>query len=196
MSQALVKLWNREFILNRAAYAVVGVISFIALTAAGAYIRIPLPFTPVPITLQTFFVILAGALLGKKLGSLSQAGYLLIGIFGLPVFTGGLYGFARLFGPTGGYLIGFVLASYMIGKLLSNDDDAPFVKIVGAMLVGLAVLFVTGTIQLAFVMHISLDKAVALGVLPFVPGDVIKLMAAATIYQRIQKPARTLYPNS
>jgi len=196
MSHALIKVWDREFVLNRITCAVIGVVSLIALTVAGAYMRIPLPFSPVPITLQTFFVLLAGALLGKKLGSLSQAGYLFIGIFGLPVFTGGLYGFARLFGPTGGYLIGFVLASYVIGKLLGSDDDAPFVKIVAAMLVGLAILFTTGTVQLAFVMHISLEKAVALGVLPFIPGDIIKLLAAATISQRVQKQARSLYPNS
>jgi biotin transport system substrate-specific component len=195
MSHALIKLWDREFILNRATYAVIGAVSLVALTVAGAYIRIPLPFTPVPITLQTFFVLLAGALLGKKLGSLSQAGYLLIGIFGVPVFTGGLYGFARLFGPTGGYLMGFVLAAYVIGKLLGNDNDAPFTKIVATMLVGLALLFTLGTIQLALVMHISLEKAVALGVLPFLPGDIIKLFAAATLYQRVQKQARALYPN-
>ncbi len=195
MSQVLVKAWSREFSLDKTVCAVVGVISFIALTAAGAYIRIPLPFTPVPITLQTFFVLLAGAMLGKRLGSLSQAGYLLVGIFGLPVFTGGLYGFARLFGPTGGYLLGFVLAAFVIGRLLGKDNEAPFVKIVAAMLVGLAILFVTGTAQLAFVMHIPFDKAVALGILPFIPGDIIKLLAAATIYQRIQKQARAVYPN-
>jgi biotin transport system substrate-specific component len=188
-------MWDREVVLDRNLCAVMGVMSFIALTAAGAYIRIPLPFTPVPITLQTFFVILAGALLGKKLGSVSQLGYLLVGIFGLPVFSGGLYGLARLLGPTGGYLIGFVLAAFAIGKLLGNDDDAPFLKIVGAMLVGLAVLFTVGTFQLALVLHISPDKAVALGVLPFVPGDMVKLLAAATIYQRVQKQARKLYPN-
>jgi biotin transport system substrate-specific component len=196
MSHALIKVWDREYVLNRKTYVLIGMASFMALTVAGAYIRIPLPFTPVPITLQTFFVLLAGALLGRKLGSLSQAGYLLIGIFGVPVFTGGLYGFARLFGPTGGYLIGFVLASYVIGKLLGKDDDAPFFKIVAAMLVGLAILFTTGTIQLSMVMHISMQKAVALGVLPFIPGDIVKLLAAATIYQRIQKQARRLYPNS
>jgi biotin transport system substrate-specific component len=195
MTQACIKFWDREFILNRTIYAVLGVISFIALTAAGAYIRIPLPFTPVPITLQTFFVLLAGALLGRRLGSLSQAGYLLIGIFSLPVFTGGLYGFARLFGPTGGYLIGFVLAAFVIGKLLGSDDKAPFLKILAAMLAGLAILFTLGTIQLAVIMNISLDKAVALGTLPFIPGDIIKLLAAATIYQRIQKQARSIYPN-
>lgn len=195
MARVLVKVMNREVSLNRTTCGVIGVISFIALTAAGAYIRIPLFFTPVPITLQTFFVILAGAFLGRKLGSLSQAGYLMIGIFGLPVFSGGLYGFARLFGPTGGYLIGFVLAAFVIGKLLGNDSEAPFLKIVGAMLVGLAILFTVGTFQLAYVFHISLDKAVALGVLPFIPGDIIKLLAAAAIYQRIQKQARQIYPN-
>lgn len=195
MSQALVKVLNREVTVNRTTAGVVGVVSFIALTVAGAYIRIPLPFTPVPITLQTFFVLLAGAFLGKKLGTLSQAGYLLVGIFGVPVFTGGLYGFARLFGPTGGYLLGFAAASFIIGYLLGKDIEAPFVKIAGAMLVGLAVLFTLGTIQLAVIMHISLAKAAALGVLPFIPGDIIKLLAAATIYQQVQKQARRLYPN-
>lgn len=196
MSKVLVKVLNKEVSIDKTTAGVIGVISFIALTVAGAYIRIPLPFTPVPITLQTFFVILAGALLGRKLGTLSQAGYLLVGIFGLPVFTGGLYGFARLFGPTGGYLIGFVLAAFIIGKLLGNSDQAPFVKIVGAMLVGLFVLFLTGTLQLAFVMHIPFTKAMALGVLPFIPGDIIKLLAAATVYQRVQKQARSLFSNS
>ena len=196
MSQVSLRVLNKEICLTKTACGILGALSFMALTTAGAYLRIPLPFTPVPITLQTFFVLLAGAILGRRLGSLSQAGYLLVGIFGLPVFTGGLYGFARLFGPTGGYLIGFVLASYAIGKLLGGDDDAPFVKIVAAMVVGLAILFTAGTIQLALVMHISGEQAVALGVLPFIPGDFIKLLAAATIYQRTQKQARALYPNS
>ena len=195
MSQIKVHVLKRDFELNDIQVKFLGVISFMALTVAGAYIRIPLPFTPVPITLQTFFVLLAGAILGRKLGMLSQAGYLLVGIFGLPVFTGGLYGFARLIGPTGGYLIGFVLAAFVIGKLLGKDDHAGFIKIVAAMLVGLAILFTTGTIQLAYVLHIPFDKAVALGILPFIPGDVIKLLAAATIYQRMQKQARSVYPN-
>jgi biotin transport system substrate-specific component len=195
MAKACIKAWDKELSIDRTTAEVMGVISFIALTVAGAYIRIPLPFTPVPITLQTFFVLLAGAILGKRLGLLSQSGYLLVGIFGLPVFTGGLYGFARLFGPTGGYLIGFVLAAYVIGRLLGNEDTASFLEIVIAMLAGLVVLFTFGTLQLAFIMHISLNQAVALGVLPFVPGDIIKLFAAATIYQKIQQSARSLYPN-
>ena len=190
-----VHVLKREFELSSPTINFLGVLSFIALTTAGAYIRIPLPFTPVPITLQTFFVLLAGAILGRKLGVLSQAGYLLVGIFGLPVFTGGLYGFARLFGPTGGYLIGFVLAAYVIGKLLARDDNAGYLKIVAAMLVGLTVLFTVGTFQLAYLLRISFQNAVAFGVLPFIVGDAIKLLAAATIYQRVQKQARQIYPN-
>lgn len=195
MSNILVKAWDREFFVDKTICAVIGVISFIALTIAGAYIRIPIPFTPVPITLQTFFVLLAGAVLGRKLGFLSQAGYLMIGVFGMPVFTGGLYGFARLFGPTGGYLIGFVVAAFVIGRLVERGSNAPFLKIVAAMFAGLAILFIIGTVQLAYIMHIPFDKALALGVLPFIPGDMIKLLAAATIYQRVQKQARRVFQN-
>ncbi|MFH1361283.1 MAG: biotin transporter BioY [bacterium] len=193
MANTLVKVWDREYYLNKTIAQVLGVISFVALTIAGAYIRIPLPFTPVPITLQTFFVLLAGAMLGKKLGAISQFSYLLVGIFGLPVFTGGLYGFARLFGPTGGYLVGFVLAAFVIGFILGRDQEASFVKIVGAMLAGLAILFITGTMWLSVILHISIQKAAILGMLPFIVGDAIKLLAAATIYQRIQKQSRTLF---
>ncbi|MFC1510965.1 biotin transporter BioY [Candidatus Margulisiibacteriota bacterium] len=193
MSQVLVKALNREFVVNRTLANVIGVISFIALTTAGAYIRIPLPFTPVPITLQTFFVLLAGAMLGKKLGSLSQAGYLMVGIFGLPVFTGGLYGFARLFGPTGGYLVGFGLAAFIIGQLLGRDTEAPFLKIAGVMLIGSIVLFTTGTLWLAYIIKVPFVTALGMGVLPFIPGDIIKLLAAATIYQRVQKQAKALF---
>ena len=195
MARVNVRFLRREFVLNPGLTNLLGVVSFIALTVAGAYIRIPLPFTPVPITLQTFFVLLAGAVLGKKLGLISQMGYLMIGIFGLPVFTGGLYGFARLFGPTGGYLIGFVLAAYLVGRVLGRDKEAPFVKIAVAMLLGLVVLFSTGTLWLSFVLHLSLQKAFVLGVAPFIVGDLIKLMAAATIYQIVQKQARELYSN-
>jgi len=195
MSQALVKVLDKEYVVNKAAASIIGVISFVALTAAGAYIRIPLPFTPVPITLQTFFVILAGAMLGKKLGLISQFSYLLVGIFGLPVFTGGLYGFARLMGPTGGYLLGFILAAYVVGTLLGNEQEHCFVKIVGSMFLGLLVLFATGTIWLSVLLHISLAQAFMLGVLPFIAGDVVKLMAAATIYQGIQKQSRAIFTN-
>jgi len=88
---------------------------FAVLTALGAYIIIPLPFTPVPITMQTFFVYLAAAILGSRLGTLSMVIYLCLGVAGLPVFHGGLAGFGVLGGPTGGYIFGFILGSYVIG---------------------------------------------------------------------------------
>ncbi len=190
MTQTQVKVWERE----RIAIDLLGIICFVALTIAGAYIRVPLPFTPVPMTMQTLFVILAGAVLGKRLGMLSQASYLFIGIFGLPVFTGGLYGFARLFGPTGGFLIGFVLAAYLIGRLL-DQENASFVEIVSAMFLGEVVLFATGTLWLALVMHVSIWQAAAMAVLPFIPGDIVKLLAASAIYQRIQGLSRKTFSN-
>ncbi|MBN2058355.1 MAG: biotin transporter BioY [Candidatus Saganbacteria bacterium] len=195
MPQVVVKALKKEYVVNKTVAGVIGVVSFIALTVAGAYIRVPLPFTPVPLTLQTFFVLLAGALLGRRLGLLSQSGYLLVGIFGLPVFTGGLYGFARLMGPTGGYLIGFMLAAFLIGWLLGNDSEAPYIKIVGAMFIGGAALLACGAVHLALISGMSLKSAFLLGVLPFIPGDIIKLLAAAAVYQAVQKPARQVFPN-
>jgi len=182
------RVLRKEFALSSAAIKILGVLSFVALTIAGAYIRIPIPFSPVPITLQTFFVMLGGAILGRRLGLLSQSGYLLFGIIGLPVFT-----VPSLFGPTGGYLVGFALAAFIIGRMLDHYSAADFKKITLAMFLGLVVLFTTGTVWLSIFLHISLIKAFALGVAPFIVGDIIKLLAAATIYQRIQKQARATF---
>lgn len=184
-------LSRREILVD-----VLGVVSFVALTIAGAYIRVPLPFTPVPITLQTFFVIMAGAVLGKRLGLLSQSSYLLIGIFGLPVFTGGLFGFARLFGPTGGYLVGFILAAYLIGRLLGDRQNASYLEIAAVMLIGDIVLFAFGTVWLGEVMRLTLFQATLLGIVPFIPSEIIKVLAAATIYQRFQRPSRETFSNA
>ena len=95
---------------------------FAALTAAGAYIQIPIPFSPVPVTLQVFFVLLAGSMLKSKWGSLSMVVYTLLGVAGLPVFAGGSSGMGVLLGPTGGYIFGFILAAYLIGKLSEKAE--------------------------------------------------------------------------
>ena len=91
---------------------------FASLTAVGASIHVPLPFTAIPITLQTLFIYVAGALLGSRLGALSQSLYVLMGIMGLPVFAGWRSGFEVLMGPTGGYILGFIPGAYVIGKLV------------------------------------------------------------------------------
>ena len=99
---------------------------FAALIAVGAYIKIPIPFSPVPITLQVFFIFLAGAMLGARWGTLSVIVYLLLGIVGLPVFSGGASGLGVLLGPTGGYLIGFVVAAFLVGTLCEKKGTSNF----------------------------------------------------------------------
>ncbi|KUK31063.1 MAG: hypothetical protein XD63_1680 [Thermoanaerobacterales bacterium 50_218] len=157
---------------------------FGALTAVGAYITIPLQ--PVPITLQTLFTNLAGALLGGYLGALSQLVYILLGVMGLPVFAGGKAGVGVLFGPTGGYLIGFVLGAYLMGKMIEMRQQAGFGWIVLALGVGHVVVYGLGIIQLSAVAHLSAAKALAVGVLPFLPGDILKILVAVFLTLKLR----------
>lgn len=157
---------------------------FGAATAAGAYIIIPFPL--VPITLQTFFLNLAAALLGGYLGALSQIIYVLLGIIGLPVFAGGKAGMGVLFGPTGGYLIGFIAAAYVIGRLIAVKEGPGIVWTILSMAIGLIVIYVLGVTQLSFVAKLSVKKAISVGVLPFLIGDAFKIIVAALITSRLR----------
>jgi len=157
---------------------------FGALTAVGAYIVIPLP--PVPITLQTLFLGLAGLLLGARLGALSQILYLLLGVIGLPVFAGGKAGIGVLIGPTGGYLIGFVAAAYAIGTLASLKNRPGFFWLCVCLTGGAAIIYTLGVLQLALVARLTPLKALTVGVLPFLPGDVIKIVLAALITLKLR----------
>ena len=122
---------------------------FGALTALGAFIMIPLP--PVPVTLQTLFVDLAGALLGGYLGAMSQVVYILLGVVGLPIFAGGKAGAGVLIGPTGGYLFGFVAGAFVIGKLTAMREKPGMVWLIGSMSLGIAVVYALGIAQLMVV---------------------------------------------
>ncbi|HWQ76751.1 MAG TPA: biotin transporter BioY [Syntrophomonas sp.] len=166
--------------LKRMVYAAM----FGALTALGAFIVIPLQ--PVPISLQTLFCGLAGVLLGGYTGALSQIVYVLLGIIGLPVFAGGKAGLGTLFGPTGGYLLGFIAAAFVIGKIIESKPQASAVRIVAALLAGNLVIYLCGTLQLSVVADLSLMKSLMAGVIPFLPGDVLKLAAAAWIGYKLQ----------
>lgn len=157
---------------------------FGALTAIGAYIMIPLP--PVPITMQTLFVMLAGTLLGGYLGALSQVVYILLGVIGLPVFTGGKAGIGVLFGPTGGYLIGFVVGAFIIGKLTSLRRNPGLLWLTGSITAGIAVLYALGIVQLMIVAKLDFIKALWVGLLPPLPGDVIKIIFAAFVCRKIR----------
>ena len=157
---------------------------FGALTALGAYIIIQLP--PVPITLQTVFLGLAGTLLGGRLGALSQTVYLLLGIIGLPVFAGGKAGLGVLFGPTGGYLIGFVAAAFVIGKLTAMKTRPGFAWLCFSIISGEAVMYGFGFLQLALVARLAPLQALAVGLLPFLPGDGIKILLTAWVALKLQ----------
>jgi biotin transport system substrate-specific component len=157
----------------------VGVAVCALLTALGAQIRIPLPWTPVPLTLQTFFVPLAGAALGPVLGAGSQLLYLAVGLAGLPVFAGGAAGPAVLWGATAGYLAGFPLAAWGAGAFLRRSPGPSLPRIGLAIALGMAAIYACGAAWLVIGLHASLGQALTAGVLPFLPGDAVKAIAAA-----------------
>ncbi len=150
---------------------------FAALTAVGAQIEIP--HRPVPYTLQTFVVLLAGGMLGRRNGALSQLMYLAAGLLGLPVFSSGGFGLARLIGPTGGYLLSFPVAAFVVGYLLEGKPN--YRRALVSMVVGAIVIFSLGTLQLFFVYFHDWEMAIANGFLIFSWWDLAKILGAAAI---------------
>ncbi|MGI6684322.1 MAG: biotin transporter BioY [Bacillota bacterium] len=167
---------------------------FSALTAVLSQVSIPLPFSPVPITLQTFAVFLTGAVLGSRKGTLALAIYVLIGLFGLPVFSQGKSGLPALVGPTGGYIIGFIPAVYIIGKVLEESEHITFLRSFGAITLGLVVVYTLGVIQLKFVLDLSLTEAVTMGVLPYLVFEFAKVIMGAYLGSRIRKAILFVFP--
>lgn len=159
---------------------------FAALTAIGAYLEIPTQ--PVPFTLQILFCMYAGVLLGGKLGALSQIVYVIMGLIGLPVFAGGAGGFHHIFSPTFGYLIGFILCAFVVGKISENISRGKertilvsfLIKIFLATIVGLAVVYALGVPYLYLIINFYLGKSMSFqgalkaGFYPFIVQDLIK----------------------
>ncbi|HTY38643.1 MAG TPA: biotin transporter BioY [Bacteroidota bacterium] len=174
------------------------IFTFAILTAIGAQIEIP--HQPVPFTLQTLFVLLAGGLLGRRNGFLSMSAYLCMGALGLPVFAGGLTGFARLVGPTGGYLLGFPVAAFVIGSMLStmpswiarmNGKTLKAGLVFGwgliSMGAGLVLIFLLGTVQLNALYFHNWNSSFGSGFLIFSWWDLAKLLVAAGIWKELGK---------
>lgn len=156
---------------------------FVALTAIGALIAIPIG--PVPIVLQNMFVLLGALILGPGWGMVFIAVYLLIGLAGLPVFAHGTSGIGKLFGPTGGYLLGYipcVLATAFISKMLGRR----FWSDIAAMILGTVIIYAAGVPWLKIVTNMSFNKALAVGMYPFLIGDAIKIIAAAFIARSLR----------
>ncbi|MBI5805768.1 biotin transporter BioY [candidate division TA06 bacterium] len=178
------KILTMPVILDKKLSVVLGVFLFAALTALGAFVRVPLPFTPVPLTLQVFFVLLSAMVLGPK-AVFSQVLYVIMGLTGLPVFTGASAGFSHLFGPTGGYLLGFIAASWAVSRIATKGAGA--FKTALALMIGLAVIYLLGSIQLGLWLGLGQVKTIQLGILPFIVGDLLKLaavLASARLLER------------
>ena len=156
--------------------------------ALSAPAEIVLPFTPVPLTLQPFAVLLVGAALGARRGALALIAYLGEGALGLPVFAGGAAGVATMLGPSGGYLVGFVPAAFVTGFLAERGWDRRFLTTWAAMALGSATLFACGLPWLA--QFVGWDRVLAAGLWPFVPGDVVKQVAAAVALPGVWKVVR------
>lgn len=150
------------------------------LIAACAQVEIPLGFTPVPLTGQTFAVLLTGMALGSRSGALAVALYVLEGAAGLPFFSGGGAGFVKLLGPTGGYLLAFPLAAFVAGVLAERGWDKKPITAALGMLAASLVIFAFGALGLARFVG-GLAPAIVQGVLPFLPGDLIKAALAAAL---------------
>lgn len=158
--------------------AVIAVVAAAGLTALAAQWRIPLPFTPVPITGQTFAVLLSGAALGTRLGAASQLLYLAAGAVGLPVFTEASGGPDTFLGPTGGYLVGFVVAAAVVGRLAEAGRDRRVLPAVASFVAGTAVIYAFGTAGLMLSAGMGPGEAFAKGVVPFLVGDAVKAAVA------------------
>ena len=152
---------------------------FAGLTTVGAYIEIPLK--PVPITMQTLFVMLAGAAIGRGWGSLSQWLYVGLGVAGLPLFAGGASGWTILSGPTGGYLIAFLIAPWVIGSMLRRSESWAWQAI--SFTAGNVLILALGVAHLTLFYTHDVSQALAVGALPFLPGAVFKIAAALSIHR-------------
>jgi biotin transport system substrate-specific component len=167
LADVVAQTWVRNLVL------VVGGAAFVGL---AAQIAIPLPFTPVPLTLQTFAVLLAGAALGSLRGVLAMTVYAVAGIAGVPWFAEGSSGFAS---ASFGYILGFILAAFIVGRIAEHGATRSVPRTAGLMVVGNLVIYAVGVTWLKFAIGADWTTAIALGLTPFLLGDAIKIAAAA-----------------
>lgn len=158
----------------------------VAMNCVSAYIIIPLPFSLSPLALQTLIVNLTGYVLSPKQAFMTMATYLLVGLAGVPVFTGGTAGPGKLFGPTGGYIIGFLLTAVFLAVARGEKYSFKRYVLLGC-LVGIPLIYIPGLLQLKLLTELPWDKAFMIGVVPFIPLDIVKCAAAAMLAGPINK---------
>ena len=177
ISGVVVDSWAAKSISRNVAL----VVGLTALTALSAQVSIPLPFTPVPLTLQTFAVLAGAAALGAERAVLAQVLYITLAVAGLPVLAGGASGRAEVIGATGGYLLGFVIASYVVGRISAAGASTKTSTTALAYVAGSLVIYGFGAPWLAYSTSNTIGWAIANGVVPFLIGDAIKAVAAGAV---------------
>jgi biotin transport system substrate-specific component len=164
---------------------------FASLITAGAFMTVPLPGNIVPLVLQNMLAIMSGLVLGPLLGFESVVIFLIIGALGVPVFSGGKSGIAHLLGPTGGFLFGYAAASFLAGVLVRKGTRSPIMYFIGSF-AAFIVVDIAGVAWLASFPKFGIEKAIIMGLLPFILGDSIKAFVAALISWRIAPFAQEL----
>jgi len=190
---------EKEIIQDKTTLRIIGMAFFLILTICGAFVYIPLPFTPVPITLQTFFVLLSAIFLSKKDAMFTQGTYIGLGIAGLPIFSSAQGGILKLFGPTGGYIIGFIMAIFVVNSVLdsrSKGKRCGFLSVLSAMSLGMITIYFFGGAWLNISLRLSFAQVMSLGVIPFLPGAVLKTVLAAFIYTKANARMQSLFKES
>jgi len=183
VSGVVVDSWAAKSISRNVAL----VVGLTVLTALSAQVSIPLPFTPVPLTLQTFAVLAGAAALGAERAVLAQVLYITLAVAGLPVLAGGASGRAEVIGATGGYLLGFVVASYVVGRISAAGASTKTSTTALAYVAGSLVIYGFGAPWLAYSTSNTIGWAIANGVVPFLIGDAIKAVAAGAVLPMVWK---------
>jgi len=168
-------VWPRLGVARELAFILGGSL----LIALAAQLQVLLPFSPVPVTGQTFAVLLLAALYGSRRGPATVIAYLTLGLIGLPVFAGGAFGVARLVGPTAGYLVGFLAAAIVVGTLSERGWDRRPWSTAASMIIGNVIIYVAGVVWLS--RFVGWEAVLSAGVLPFLAGDALKIAIATLL---------------
>ena len=182
---------NSEIIVNKSICRLLAVFISVVFISLGAFVRLPLPFTPVPLTLQAFFVLLCAGLLERRLSMVTQASYIFLGIMGVPVFTQAASGFSYLLSPTAGYLFGFVLAAFFVTGLI-RYAERNLILTLGLFYAASMLILFCGSVWLKVTLGITLAKSLLIGFLPFIPGDLLKASLAVFAYLKLKTRVREI----
>lgn len=174
-----------EVVSSRAARRGIGIAFFVIATTLGAHVAVPVPWTVVPMTLQPMFVVLAGVILGPRLGAAAMVSYLALGMTGAPVFSAGHGGAAWLLGPTGGYLVSYPAAAFVAGWV-AGPAQAGTLRLLAGLTASFAVIYLGGLSQLMILTGQGLTDTLAIAVMPFLAGDLVKILIATVIAGQVR----------